>query len=93
MLFLPNESSQTLEMAQSGMNSAQSTVSVVCAGRGGKKRDEGNLLVTRSASAPQDLISQHKKEGCSVMTGVGCLSSQLTMSPFKREQLAADIRN
>ena len=78
MLFLSIESSQTLEMAQSGMNglwgeSTQSTILVVRAGRGGNKyaRVEDNLLVMCSTSALQDLISQHRKEGCSVMTGVG----------------------
>lgn len=71
MLFLPYESSQTPETAQSGMNSAESAILVLRAGRGGKKRDEDNLLATYSASAPQDLISHPKKGGCSVMTGVG----------------------
>lgn len=78
MLFLPIESSQTLEMVQSGMNrlwgeSTQSTILVVCAGRGRNKyeRDEDNLRLMCSTFALQDLISQHRKEGCSIMTGVG----------------------
>lgn len=78
MLFLPIESSQTLEMVQSGMNrlwgeSTQSTILVVCVGRGGNKyeRDEDKLRLMCSTFALQDLISQHRKEGCSVMTGVG----------------------
>lgn len=77
MLFLPTEGSQTLEMAQSGLSrllgeSKQNTILVVQAGRGGKhESDEDNLLIMCSTSALQDLISQHRKERCFVMTGVG----------------------